>query len=637
MAQKIPVRRTLPQTQDQFQGSIPDGRQLIDQSTPTRKTAERPRNGPEGYNRPPSCPPNLPVTPRQVRPYQTGPELQIALLQYDPEVTTQSSPPQAPTCKEENFFTQGNSHMETDWADDDIHFTRSHRIQEMLKDLAREVEMAEAEGYLKQVLEDSAITELMIRLSALVPCLSTKSQTDKILAGILDIKSLVRSMSTETDRPSLTPNESYASKTLSSSRHAPGQAPEGPGKKIPNTNSHTSAASKNESTKKATPSDQFKKTPTNPNAAHHPSRVVINFSPNGLPQDARPSPQQVVTTLNQALGNNPQAKHLKIVVANFNYQGNLIVSTRSDQTAAELIKFRETFRKPLGNICSNREMTIKEDKKWYKIQIDGVSTSFSPSENKFGLHYAETVHEELSACNPSYAKLQDTLSANPKWLRTEEELTTTPRSSLVFALSDEDTARTLLDQKTLADFGRHCSLRAFQDRPPVTQCRKCWKFDHTTHKCKDQEKCRICGGPHSESEHTYQNPTDCTKCMAASMNGDDTMSDESGPCPHSNRCANCVTKTNTDHDHPADARRCPTRLAKYGTARENERRASKNSNPWAKPPPQPKNPPQKPNQPRQQPRTTRLNDSNDTENIPPEALSTSNRSTQQQSSQIQYD
>jgi hypothetical protein len=111
MAQRIPVRRTLPQTQDQFQGNIPDGSQLIDQSTPTRKTAERPRNGPEEYNRPPSCLPNLPVTPRQGRPYQTGPELQIAPLQYDPEVTTQSSPPQTPTCEEENFFTQGNSHM----------------------------------------------------------------------------------------------------------------------------------------------------------------------------------------------------------------------------------------------------------------------------------------------------------------------------------------------------------------------------------------------------------------------------------------------------------------------------------------------------------------------------------------------
>jgi hypothetical protein len=34
----------------------------------------------------------------------------------------------------------------------------------------------------------------MLRLSALVPCLSTKTQADKILASILDVKTLVRSM-----------------------------------------------------------------------------------------------------------------------------------------------------------------------------------------------------------------------------------------------------------------------------------------------------------------------------------------------------------------------------------------------------------------------------------------------------------
>ena len=444
LAQRIPTRRPLPPSQDLFRESTSDVRQAIDQSTPTRKTAERPRNGPEGYNRPPSCPPIFPETPRQIRPSQPGPEIQIAPIQYDPEVITQSSPPQTPDSVEAAFFSQENFHMETGWADDDIPFTRTHRIQEMLKDVAREVEMAEAEGCLNKILEDSTITKQMIRLSALVPCLSTKTQADKILASILDVKSLIRSVSADADRPRQTSKESYANITLNSSIHAPGQAPEGPRKKNPNTNAHSTNAANHETTKKGSPADQTKTTPANPNAAHHPSRMVIQFSPNGIPTEARPSPQQVVTTLNQALGSNPKAKHIKIVAANFNYQGNLIVSTRSDQTAAELIQYRETLRIPLGDICCNREVTLKEDKKWYKIQIDGVSTGFCPGKNKFGLHCAETVHEELSACNPTYAKLQETISAKPKWLRTEEELTTTPRSSLVFALSDEDAARALL-------------------------------------------------------------------------------------------------------------------------------------------------------------------------------------------------
>jgi hypothetical protein len=533
--------------------------------------------------------------------------IQIAPIHFDPEVTAQPSPPQTPTSEEDAFFAEANYNMDTEWSSEAIQSSQTRRVQDLLIDLTREVEMAEMDGCLNQMLDDSRIKEQMLRLSALVPCFSTKTQTDEILASILDVKSLVRAMSPGTNRQDKTSGESYAAKTLCSSIHAPGQSLEAPQKNNPNTVTHARTSSKPEASKKATPTDQSKMTPTNPNSAHHPSRMVIQFSPNGIPQDARPSPQQVVTTLNQALGCNPKAKHLRIVAANFNHQGNLIVTTRSDQTAAELIQYRENLVLPLGVICNNSEMSLREDKKWFKIQVDGVSTGFSPSENKFGLHSAETVHEELSACNPTYAKLQGSLAANPKWLRTEEELNTTPRSSLVFALSDEEAARALLAQRSLAAFGRHCSLRAFQDRPPVSQCRRCWKFDHSTQKCKDQEKCRICGGPHAETEHTDPAPTDCTKCTTASLNGDDTMLVENGSCPHNVRCANCVGKPNTEHDHPADARRCPARLAKYGTARENERRAIKNSNPWAKAPPQPKVTPTKPSQTKRQPKVTSLN------------------------------
>ena len=55
-----------------------------------------------------------------------------------------------------------------------------------------------------------------------------------------------------------------------------------------------------------------------------------------------------------------------------------------------------------------------------------------------------------------------------------------------------------------------------------------------------------------------------------------------GRCPHELKCINCITDYEKDHEHPADSRRCPARLEKYGTARDNERRASKSENPWAK-------------------------------------------------------
>ena len=52
-----------------------------------------------------------------------------------------------------------------------------------------------------------------------------------------------------------------------------------------------------------------------------------------------------------------------------------------------------------------------------------------------------------------------------------------------------------------------------------------------------------------------------------------------GQCPHQLRCTNCVIDYDKDHEHTADSRRCPTRLSKYGTACDNERKAQKNRKP----------------------------------------------------------
>ena len=189
---------------------------------------------------------------------------------------------------------------------------------------------------------------------------------------------------------------------------------------------------------------------------------------------------------------------------------------------------------------------------------------------------------ELMACNPIYANLHNALVAKPRWLRTDEELRTTSRSSLVFALTDESLAKQIIKQRFLAAHGRHCSVRAFQDRPPVTQCRNCWRLDHSTHKCKEEKRCRICSGLHDEKDHPFSNPNDCPKCRLFAEMGDSMDTSNEGQCPHDMRCLNCLGNQDKEHNHPADARRCPSRLEKYGTARENERQARKSDNPWTK-------------------------------------------------------
>ena len=258
-----------------------------------------------------------------------------------------------------------------------------------------------------------------------------------------------------------------------------------------------------------------------------------------------------------------ESKHLKVVAASYNRQGNLILSTRADQTTAELLKHEDVLKPTLARLSGNREVIIREYKKWFKIQIDGVNTGALTIGNGQVIHSAEKIHDEFLACNPHYEPLTKNIVAKPRWLRTNEELLTTPRLSLVFALDDEQSAKNLLNNRALAAFGRHCSLRAFQERPPVSQCRKCWSLDHITDRCQRTQTCQLCSGPHPETKHQSPNPTGCPRCALAQENGDHMDTSAEGVCPHELKCTNCYTDPKKDHEHAADSRRCPARLERY--------------------------------------------------------------------------
>jgi hypothetical protein len=112
----------------------------------------------------------------------------------------------------------------------------------------------------------------------------------------------------------------------------------------------------------------------NPNSPYHPSRLVVQFPPGGIPDNLRPDPSKIVAEINNTLASNQSACHLKVVAANFNTQGNLIMSTRSDQTANDLLKFKDLLTPILSRLGNNIEVQLREDRKWFKIQIDAVST-----------------------------------------------------------------------------------------------------------------------------------------------------------------------------------------------------------------------------------------------------------------------
>jgi len=105
-----------------------------------------------------------------------------------------------------------------------------------------------------------------------------------------------------------------------------------------------------------------------------------------------------------------KARHIKVVAATYNNQGNLIVSTCADQRASDLLQYAEDF---LPHISQGHETSALEDKHWFKIQIDGVSTHTTINHGPRSLLDTETVHQELITCNPTYAIATDHIVAPP--------------------------------------------------------------------------------------------------------------------------------------------------------------------------------------------------------------------------------
>ncbi|KAJ7288036.1 hypothetical protein C8J57DRAFT_1047862 [Mycena rebaudengoi] len=215
----------------------------------------------------------------------------------------------------------------------------------------------------------------------------------------------------------------------------------------------------------------------NPLEAHHPSRLIVQVLPEGLKPEERPDPNELVRGINARLAASNEARHLKVVSTKWNGNGNCVVFTRADQTAKELLKYKNLF---VDLIAKNHQTVVLEDLKLLKIQVNRVRTGWFDTIP--GLYTPQLIDQELRENNPAYAKLNIVLAA--RWMRSAEELKMQMYSSIVFAVEDNEEARHLLrNVKSFAAFGRNTFLRRYADHPPFTQCKKCWKLNHVSTKC----------------------------------------------------------------------------------------------------------------------------------------------------------
>lgn len=316
-----------------------------------------------------------------------------------------------------------------------------------------------------------------------------------------------------------------------------------------------------------------------PTKAHHPSRAVFTFQ-GGIPADEQHAPEEICRRLNECLSKLPSpAKSLRVVAARYNQHGNIVVNTRADQNAEDLIKHTNVL---LPLLHPTRTGSARPDKKWFKIQVDGIPTRRFTAGMEHHTHTSEEIHDQFTDLNPAYANNMEHIAAIPRWLRTEDELRKAAHSSVVVAFSDENAAKSILRVGKLAAFGRFCTLRPFQDRPPVIQCTNCWGWDHVKDKCQYETRCRYCSEAHSEKDHV-SGP--CERCAQIAADNGDIITDDN--CIHKLKCSNCALNGHEDFHHEADNRRCPSRLLKWGSARDNERKAMRSEHPWKVPKPKP--------------------------------------------------
>ena len=273
--------------------------------------------------------------------------------------------------------------------------------QDLLALLLRVEDMVitlQQEGHLDQITKEEGVARTLKRLSESLPIVHANMQLEPLISGIGNLCQKVNTLTESLEKQN---TGNTVRNTLQNSMHAP----------VPGTHNDNASHTMHTLTPYADAVQNSKRatnpkpdTQSNPRLAHHYTRLVAQFLPNGVPLSNRREPSDIVSKINASLTSTPQTKHIRVVAANYNKQGNIIISTRADQTAAELAKHEEIIKPALVRISGIREVVIREDKKWYKVQIDGVSTGSLTLGGGRTIYTGEKIHDELlcaTPCTPS--------------------------------------------------------------------------------------------------------------------------------------------------------------------------------------------------------------------------------------------
>ncbi|KAJ3992338.1 hypothetical protein F5050DRAFT_1857462 [Lentinula boryana] len=299
------------------------------------------------------------------------------------------------------------------------------------------------------------------------------------------------------------------------------------------------------------------------------AQFVVHFG-EMVPEETRKDPYSITRDINSFIERHLNLGKTRVATAKWNVNGNLVITTLAGQSAGPL----EPFFGDLHEFYTTTALTPQDTKLnqvWYKVIIDGVSTGTQWRLNS-GIaprpHNSAELKEELVLYNPALTGVEFAL--DPRFVVPATELTHKRESSIQFAVTDHQTADNIIKNKTLNLFGKACKTRRYQDRRPSSpQCRKCKGLGHKEDKCKTQLRCALCGGDHTETQHTLQ----CGSCKAnpryieGDFDKDAIEKGIIGQCTHNLRCVNCSEKS-LEATHSATSRNCPERIRAMGSTRD---------------------------------------------------------------------
>ena len=121
----------------------------------------------------------------------------------------------------------------------------------------------------------------------------------------------------------------------------------------------------------------------------------------------------------------------------------------------------------------------------------------------------------------------------------------------------------------MAAFGRLATTCEWTDRPPITQCHRCWRLDHRTTTCQQPPRCRICGEEHEESH--YNNPLAPTTDDAEMQVDQDARANQLT----NTSCINCKCAGLEATGHPANWTCCLEHLRHIGNLQDKTKSRSK--------------------------------------------------------------